>query len=126
VLFGCVATFGLTHLASVHTGEKVISFYDNLTLNVALESVGVFVLVKNIHWNPGENLSRIIVSVSTGCFGIYMVHMLLLFTLVLNQINVSISNPISSILLLSLFLFLASAGISLLIKKIPVFNRYIL
>ena len=124
-LVGFVATIILTHIASEKLGNKHMGFYGNMTLNVFLQCVGMFVIVKNIKWNLGKILTKCLQTVSSWCFGIYLVHELLI--LILGRVGISVwaFHPVISVPLVAGSVFVVGLVISAILHQIPVLKKYI-
>lgn len=122
--------FAFTILFSVYIAwakSASYGFYGNMTLNVLLESVGIFVLIKyfvKLHIHDRSN--SFVLFLSNRSFGIYLVHVLIIeilqysFGFTTLSICAYISVPV-----ISLFVFLLSLLSSYIIGKIPVLGRYI-
>lgn len=103
-------------------------FYDELSVNIMLVSIAIFVFAK-MHINKPlkhEKAVSMLSFVSKCSFGIYLVHPLLID--ILNRfagINNLIINPVISVPVLAIFVFVCSLGISALINKLPVMKKWI-
>ena len=109
-------------------GKQPYGIYGIFTVNMLLESIGVFVLVKQSclkHGSSSGKTVKIITLLSGCCFGIYLVHALLL-EILQNEFSIdSLSfNPFLSVPIIAFFVFLVSLGITVIIKKIPLANKY--
>lgn len=124
-LIGFLATMVLTQYASGKLGYKYISFYGDHTINVLLQSVGVFVLIKNIKWNFGSKLENGLRILSKWSFGIYLVHELCIGKLAAIGIHVWAFHPIISVPFVSVSVFVVSAIVSAILNQIPVIRKYI-
>lgn len=110
-IIGFISTFILTNIMSIRTNLPNESYFNNLTINVALMSIAIFVWFK-YNYKKLDILSGIIPSISRKCLGVYLIHVLvidrLFYMLGLNTMvfNTAISVPIISIstMLLSLVL----------------------
>ena len=115
--FTAVATYNITALK----GEFDSSYYDYLTVNVLLASIGIFLLIKNSTINYFNLTINFICKYS---FGIYLVHVLVLSLLRVFGITCFFINPAIGLVLT----FVSCVGISTLIiyitHKIP-FGKYI-
>lgn len=87
-IVGVVFRYFHTLLCSVSAGELVNTSWGYLNLPCFLESVAVFVLVKNIKWSKlfqSQKSQALLARISSCSFGIYLIHMIvfwygLLFT----------------------------------------------
>lgn len=124
VIFTIGATFGLSNWLNLPMG----CFLGNLTLNTFIVSVAVFTFFKQ-HLNKPVNSPKtqnLIMFISKCTFGVYLIHPF--FIEALNKfanINTLSFNPIISIPVISIVVFLASLMVSILFNKIPVLNKWI-
>ena len=66
-----------TYYNSILSGRFDKTFYDYLTPNVLLFSLGIFIFLKNINFK-NSILRNVILSISKYSYGIYFVHILVL------------------------------------------------
>jgi len=110
-------------------GKEPYGIFDIFTLNMLMVSVGVFVFIKQHCSRESSILSdrkvRAIGFLSSCTFGIYLVHAMIL-EIIKNEFGIdSLSFPAYiSVPVIGCFVFLISLGITVIIKKIPVLNRY--
>lgn len=125
---GFAATIILSLVISLEKNKPVSTFYDNLTVNVMLESIAVFVFAKQ-HFGkmkPGKKMRKIIVMLSKYSFGAYLVHIM-----VIEQMKRSLGlhtlsfHPFISVPVLGVVVFVISITISGIIHHIPFLNKYI-
>lgn len=119
-----------------------LSFHANMTLNVMLMSVALFLTAKNSRkmWEASEKTRGRIKKLSDYSFGAYLMHILViklldhnpLFKLNTLQFKPNIGdfegvllNPAISVPVIALITFLISLTISGLLHRIPVLKRYI-
>lgn len=127
-IIGFISTIALSLLISRKTQEANSIFYDNLSLNVMLESVAVFILAKNTIHN--DNLSNkakaIIIKLSKYTLGAYLIHSLVqgFIRRVFGLFSMSF-NPFFSIPLVSILTFILSFGVSALLSHIPIVKKYL-
>jgi surface polysaccharide O-acyltransferase-like enzyme len=124
---GVLLTFFLTRAFSL-AGDKADGFfYNNFSPNVMLASVAIFVFFNQrvAKWKFSEKAKRIILRLSACSFGIYLIHVFSLKLLAALGLNtLSMIAPVS-IPVISLLVFLISFGIILLLRKIPLFRKYL-
>jgi len=104
------------------------AFYGYLGVPVALSAAGVFVLVKGIFGRVQRDnwLNRFVVWTSNRCFGVYLVHVLVMERFVeLLQWHSASRDPLYNIPALSLAIFVVSLCISAVLSKITVLKKYI-
>lgn len=106
-------TFYLTSSSREFSGV----FYEYLTFNVLLQSIGVFLLVKNTVIK-GNLMNQLITFISDHSFGIYLVHILVLEVLGLIGVDYLFTLPLLAVLLTSLSCLIISGGIVFLLRKI--------
>ena len=120
-IVGFVLTAGLSLLASLKAGTFVDHYYGNFNCGVVLEAVAVFTWCKyNLSGSP-----RWVLRFSKDSFGIYLVHVFALELILTVGLDTLSFSPIISIPVISLIVALVSWGISYLLHKIPVLNRWI-
>jgi len=117
-------TAGFSSKMQIAYGE----FYSNFSLNVLLESISIFVfaryeLTKIFSLVKYKN---VVLKTSKYSFGIFLVHALVIeIMIIILGINNLSFNPIFSIPVLSLAVFLVSYIISAILNRIPIINKYI-
>ena len=122
--------------ASTVLGCSFISIYDNapngvmygnFTLNVMLESLGVFVFFKNLidALKISERMQLIIARLSKYSFGAYLVHALIIEVLNKIGLNTMSFNSVLSVISISAIVFVISFVVSYVCNHIPVLNKYI-
>ncbi len=127
-LLAFLSTIVLSIVISKDRQKPYAALFENFTLNVALETIAVFVFAKyNLNRMPkSKRVQGLIFAFSKYSFGIYLVHILVLD--ILNKqcgINTLSFNAALSVPALILGLFVISALISFLLNRIPVVNKYI-
>lgn len=120
-------TIVITYFYSLHIGKADELVYDNLLANTAFPTIAIFIGIKKLFENRNlseRNRARIS-KISINTFGIYLIHVV--FLNLLAKYNVSyfrfsfyITIPITSIVVFGLSYFS-----TLLIRKIPIINQYI-
>lgn len=127
-ILGFLGTAALTVFASNYSGSANTIFYDYFSLTVLFESIAVFVFGKK-HLS-GLNLSfkakMLLVNISKYSFGAYLVHAMVIT--VLDQhfgLDTLTFNPVISVPVIGLIVFVISFAISAVINRIPVLKKYI-
>ena len=121
-----IAGFAATVLMSLHAslfiGKPSGIFYNEHTVNVMFESISVFVFFKAKFNRP----SRIIRALSQYSFGAYLVHVAVI-GIITNKLGLDTLtfNPLLSIPVISVIVFVISFGISAVLNHIPVIKKYI-
>ncbi len=124
-LTGAVVTTWGTYISTARKGAISHEYYEYLTVNVVLASVGIFILFKaigtrGVSTEPGP-VSKFI---GRYGYGIYLSHLLVLSILAHFGINYSLITPAIGIPLTSVICLLISAAIVFIINKLP-YGRYI-
>lgn len=126
-MLGAASTVLFTYLYSVRTGALDMSFYNNISLGVMLESTAIFVFFKYHAPQQKDNaFQKLITAVAICSFGIYLVHMLIIQivpTVLPFELNV---RPLAVFIpIYAVAVFLLSFLIAFILKKIPFINRFI-
>jgi len=132
---GCFTAFATYLLTSMDGGEFSGYFYQFQSPNVIIMSSTAYVLVKylveksSVACLKKPRIEYIVQLLSGTSFGIYLVHPIFLELLKHGSLGVTLScfagNPIYSILLTAVTVFLVSFLTSLVIGKIPLIRRII-
>ena len=103
-------------------------FHDNMTVNVMLISVSLFVFARNNlrFQNASQRTVKIIGKLSEYSFGAYLVHAMVITQLDhIVGLNTLSFNPIISVPIIGIMVFVISFAISGILHHIPILNRYI-
>jgi len=132
-ILGIVALAG-TYIISTATAMKyggpATQFFDRTGPNTMLSAFFIFVLVKNIvNKSPkilGYTNNKYITLLANCGLGIYLVHDF--FNIIFNLLNINTATfpAILSIPVISIAVYLASFGVVLIIRKIPVLKKWII
>lgn len=125
-IFGMFFTMGMTYGMAVLEGAPTETYYKYISLNVLLESIALFIFVK-YNAEKWEKINKLVIFLSECSFGVYLIHVLVLeqFKNTLH-INTLSFNPLLSMPFLVAVIFIISLGMVMIIKKIPVLNKYII
>jgi surface polysaccharide O-acyltransferase-like enzyme len=123
-----ITTFG-EWILSFYKGEFIYAFYDYLTPNVLLISIGVFLFFKNTRSFNSNSLIRIRNIIDNHSYGIYLVHIFVLecffkFRVDLHFWSIEGKFPILGIILTTIFCLSSSFVIVYLVNILP-FGKYI-
>lgn len=118
IFFGTIITIFGTYFVSNYYGKFNYLFYDYLTPNVLLVSIGLFVLFKNLNYN-NTKLKIIYNFISKYSYGIYLVHVLILTILSKFGIEWDFINPIFAIPIKTFMCLFISGIIVYLVNKLP-------
>ena len=126
-ILGFISTAVFTYFVSRWSNTYNALFYEYFSVTVLLESIAIFVLIKNIFvkHSISEKTKNFIYKLSKYSFGIYLVHMLIVTELKEFWINTLSFNPILSVPALTLCVLVISFIISLILNHIPVVKKYI-
>ena len=126
IVVGLVITFIGTYFVSQPTGDFARNFIRYLTPNVALVSIGIFLLFKN-NCNkviPQRHINYGLQTISKYSYGIYLSHIFSLWILGYIGISKHFINPIIGILTTTSLCLIMSLIITIIINKLP-FGKYI-
>lgn len=122
---GFALTVALALTAALKAQQPCGNYYGNFTVNVLLESVGIFVWFKYRKYSRNK-WNALIEQLSKYCFGAYLVH-----ALVIEQLNDMFGlNTLSfhaagAVILVTVIVFVISFSISALLNHIPFISKYI-
>jgi surface polysaccharide O-acyltransferase-like enzyme len=120
VLTGILITIFGTYITTKYNGSFYVGFYNYLSPNVILVSVGIFLLFKDfIRFN-----SKYILFFSKYSYGTFLIHVLLLTILGKKGLNYAFINPIIGIPITSVICFVVSTLIIWGVNKLPL-GKYI-
>lgn len=124
---GFLMTIIFTSIFSVKNQSATELFYNNFTVNVMAQSLMVFVLGKKLKdINFSTRAKKMIVKLSKYSFGAYLVHAMLIDIFsYFYGFDARAFNPIVSVPVVSVVVFVSSFVISAILNRIPVINKYI-
>lgn len=105
VIFGSLITILGTYIFTINNAKFYSYFYEYLNLNTLMVSIGVFLLLKRIEIS-NKRINLIVFKLNECCFGIYLIHPLVLKLFTLIGLDVYILSPVISILMVSILCFL--------------------
>lgn len=124
---GFASTFLLTHFISHYKGSSISFFYQYFSLNVIMEAVSIFVVIKSIKWRDSFFMDKLLPHLSKISFGIYLSHMILIKLCCKYLFDLTTTTrPLTAVLCETLIVLLGSYVISLILSKIPLINKYVL
>lgn len=126
-VFGALFTIIATTLSSLIKGELVTFFYDNLTINVAMISISVFIFFKkHFDHRPTPQKNKPLQLLSRCSLGVYLTHVIILETMdSVFSFNSLSFNPVLSVPALSILILFLSYIISISLYKIPFIGKWI-
>ncbi len=129
ILLIVINTIG-THIMSVKLGHTSEIFYDYLSPTVVIYSICVFILTKtyiiNNNYNFSNQFRKIITLMSKYSLAIYMFHVFILILIQKFGINPSICNPLISIPIITIVIYIISFLTIHLCSKISYFKKYMM
>ena len=124
---GFMSTILLSAFVSVKTQEGCGRYYNEMTVNVLLESLAVFIWFKNRKYNSAR-LNTLVRKLSKYCFGAYLVHALVIEQLQkqfgLDSLSFDTLKPVSGVMCISIIVIFVSFGASAVLNHIPIVKRY--
>jgi len=117
ILLGVIITISATYIFTIKNGKFYEYFYEYLSLNALFVASGIFLLFNKMT-NSNERINSIVFKLNQSCFGIYLIHPLVLKLFALISFDVYILSPIISILIVSLTCFLFCFFIISCFKKL--------
>lgn len=123
-LAGTAITIFGTYLVTEKAGRFRNIFYDYRSLSVVASATGIFILAKNNAFTVHRHLAGLVELIGKLSYGIYLVHVLILYFLEKIGINALFIHPLIGIPFTTILCLFLSALLPLLIQKIP-YGRYI-
>ena len=123
-IIGFLVTILLNSYLAIKTGNPCGRYYDDFSINVFLEVLGIFVWFR--HHKFGNNkLNKLMSKLAIYSFGVYLVHALIIDKLdtPFNISTISFFPPVS-VLVISLLVGLISLVISIVLNHIPLIKKY--
>mgnify|MGYP003582537412 CR=1 FL=1 len=120
---GLIITISGTYFLFNLKGEKNELFYNYLTLNVLMCSIGIYLFFKD-KYVKNQFVLKCLNLLNSYSYGIYLAHVLILALLTKAGINCFFIHPLVGIPLTTVVCLLASAIIVYVINKLP-FGKYI-
>lgn len=123
-LTGTIITISGMYYYAVKENRLNEMFYTYQSINVMLQSIGVYVIIfkTNIH---NTLLKKAVNLISVHSLTIYLIHALILTMMIKRGLTWNFINPFVGILTSTIVCLLLSLLVSMVIKKIPVVNRYL-
>lgn len=121
-ILGALATIILTFILSNYYNKAIPLFYDNFSITIFFQCLALFTFAK---YKLNNYKLEKVINISKYCFGIYLVHALIINVLNVLNMNSLTFNTFISIPIISIIVFIVSFIISYIINKIPFINKYI-
>ena len=122
-VLGFAFTVLMSAAVSIMKNEP-FAFYGNNTVNVLFEVISVFVFFK-LHYPKSKKLIKIFRVLSQYTFGAYLVHDAVKNAVMKFVFNPLSFNPLFSVPLIAVIMFIISFIISGILNHIPVLRKYI-
>lgn len=123
-LLGFAFTILMSWYLSIRNQVPNESFYMQNSVNVCLEAVAVFEAFKNITFK-NIRINGIALRLSGWCFGIYLVHLLVLDKFLALGFTPLTFSPVAAVPIVVLVVFVVSTFISCAVNHIPVLKKYV-
>ena len=125
-IVGGLLTIVLDAYLAIRVQKPVENYYGYFCMNVLMESLAVFVWVK-YNAPKCKKLDAIIDKLAQYSFGAYLVHVLVIEQLNSKlQLNTLSFNPIVSVPIIGIIVFIISVCFSAIINQIPFLKKYII
>ena len=132
-ILGWVSTVLLTKYLSIRAGKATSIAYRDLTINILLESIFVFCILKSVFDETKQDkktsplLKSIIGFLSKYSLGVYLVHPLFLEEIrsVMGVDTMSFENPVVGVFILFAVIYVLSYAVSIIIRNLPFIGKYI-
>jgi surface polysaccharide O-acyltransferase-like enzyme len=109
-----------SYFLSMQDRQMNEKFVENLSVNVVLMAVCVYLFVKENSFTRGNRWRKLIDLVADNSYGIYLSHLLLLNVYLWMGWSFSFIHPLLSIPVISIACLIIATGLIVLMKKIPV------
>ncbi|NMH28183.1 acyltransferase [Flavobacterium silvaticum] len=123
-LTGVVVTLLGTYIVTERTGKFSNIFYDYRSVSVVASATGIFILTKNNAFTVNRHVSSLVSLIGKLSYGIYLVHVLVLYFLDKSGINATFIHPLIGIPLTAILCLFLSMLVPLLVQKLP-YGKYI-
>ena len=105
--------------------HKIVLFYQNQTVNVAMTAGGLFILGKRLFRGPySAGARRWITVLSKATFGVYLVHPIMIDVVKAFGLETVSFNAYLSVPVITVLVFLPSVLVSLILNQIPFVKKY--
>ena len=130
-LVGLIGGWAFSNFFSLRYNTPITPWYDYMSLPVALTSIAVFLLIKElgekIDWARHSQADKLLILLSKLTFGIYLVHFVFVRILVVHfHLFDHIPNTFISVPLGTIVVFIFSTIVMYFVSYIPWFNRHIM
>ncbi len=123
-VFGFAVSLVLSSAVAWKTGIPSQTYYQYLSLNIALGAIAVFTLFKHMNFK-NEKANYIVSKLSKYSFGAYLVHAFVISMFEISGITVASFNTLISVPVLTIVVAVISFAGSIALNKIPKLNSWI-
>lgn len=124
-MVGILVTIVFDDMISTRSGVCVENYSVPLSIGVLLTSVAFFVLIKQLFYSSSI-CSKQFERMSTYCLGIYLVHPMIIDCLdKYIGLNTLVFNPVESVFIISVIVFLISFIMSAVMNAVPILNKVV-
>ncbi len=116
---GFVLTTGLSFWQSYYLGRPSNTFFDNVSLNLFLAAIGIFAFARDFFDRLPRWITDTCAKISPFCFGIYLMHPIVIGYLETLGINGVWINPWLAVPALTIFVFVSCLSLTALIRLLP-------
>lgn len=121
---GFVLTFTATAFLTITKG-KAIQMYEELTINILLQALMIFTIVKNKYKSLDSLNNKLILGISKNSLGIYAVHPALLSIIYMIFEKLNLNNAIINIPIAFAVTLIISYAVAYIIRKIPLLKNVV-
>ena len=123
-IIGLLVSIIGTYILSITTGKE-LQMYGNLSIHVLVQSMAIFMFIKNKYKYTQKENNKIISSIAKYSLGIYAIHDLFITTAygIIEKINFDFA--LINILFIFTIVFLLSYLSSFILSKIPILKRVV-
>lgn len=122
---GFIFTIVMDSFVALKNQQYCSNYYNNFMINVMMESIAIFVFFKYRKFK-NDNINKGISYIAQRCFGIYLVHVLLIKILKEQMgINTMTFNALLSVPVITILVFSTGLILSIILNKIPYIKKYI-
>lgn len=122
-LIGVFITALLSYMATSKSVNVVETFYDLSNVFILFESIAVFVLFKKyLNFDIKNSFSDTVINITKYMFGVYLIHPLILDK---SPLTILAFNPLISIPIIVIIVFLSSLILSIILNHIPIVKKWL-
>jgi len=126
LLIGFVTVISATVYLSVKNGTLNTIFLEGMSAGIAVYAAGIFIVCYNMSKKLRNHAEKYVYFVSKASFCIYLVHVLWIYCFDFLQISVNQFACILSIPTVTLLNLVLSAGVYLVLQKIPLIRKWLI